>query len=327
MKKATYSWYLMTAMIVTCFSLLVVFILWLCGANNYTLVVGLNMVVLAFAATCTVEERRLHHIIFSSSIMVVSIIAGGFIGFYLPIMAPWLVIIYGVLAFLLPKTLYYRIGFGLSALMFLVYSAIGFDWQTGWPFLPTAVLVIIVLTLFFWLLRGSGKNKKIQFITIPLKERQMSAMTVGIALVLGWIIEMYLKQYTHIGHLYWLGLTVLIVVQAAQQKYIRTSLLRILANIVGALVIILLMSYVIPQVFWVNCVVLVVFLFLMFALSFSYVLRVIFIEMFVLTFMHLADLYKNALAYDRIYLTLIGSGLVVLSFFISYLILRPKRQN
>ncbi len=81
-----------------------------------------------------------------------------------------------------------------------------------------------------------------------------------------------------------------------------------------------------PSEFWINFTLLVVFLFLIFALGFSYFFRTLFIELFVLGFTHLLGKYQNFIAFDRIIMTLIGGAIVILSTLFVYF-LYPKQAE
>ncbi len=139
------------------------------------------------------------------------------------------------------------------------------------------------------------------------------------SLILAAIISYYLHRHTSLNHLYWIGLTVLVVIQSSQEKTILVSIKRIIINAVGAIGIVLLFYYFVSNAFWVNFAVLTLFLFLIFSLSFSYVGRTLFIELFVLGLTHLLGNYQVGIAFDRFYLTLIGGSIVIVTTFVSYL--------
>lgn len=143
-------------------------------------------------------------------------------------------------------------------------------------------------------------------------------MVAVFALACSWLISHFLQAYTTLSHLYWIGLTALVVIQGSQQKTIQTSLIRIAVNAFGALLVVLLFSYLMPPNFRLNFLLLVLFLFLIFALGFSYIGRTLFIELFVLGFTHLLGDYQNVIALDRVILTLIGGAIVIFVTFITY---------
>lgn len=324
MVAAKYTRFLLEAFQVTVIALIVLLILWLCGAHSQQLLIVLNMLVLSFVATYSGEDKHVKHIFRATSVIVASVILGGFVGFYAPLLAPWLVIIYTVLAFLRPKTKYYGITFVLGALIFLIFTSLPFSWQSGWAYIPCGLFVIFSLCVAFGLLHLKTFLIDNTFAKINKSDRQMLALTAGIAMVLAWICFVLMQRYTKIEHLYWIGLTVLTVTMASQQHFVKTALLRILGNIFAVLFIVLLMRYVVAQEWWSEFLLLGVFFFLIFASGFSYVLRVMFIAMFVLTFMAVAEAYSAKVAIERIYLTLLGSGLVVFSYYLSYWILHKK---
>ena len=109
------------------------------------------------------------------------------------------------------------------------------------------------------------------------------------------------------------------VIQGSQQKTITTSLKRIIINGIGALIAVLLFTYLLPPNFWINFSTLVVFLFLIFFLSFSYIGRVLFIELFVLVFAYMLGTFHTLIATDRFLLTLIGGLIVIMVTAVNYL--------
>jgi MFS family permease len=327
MAESKYTPFIIKATKVTGVALIISFILWLCGATNRQILVSLVMMVLAFSATYSGEKKHIRHVFYSTLIIALSIIVGGFVGFYMPLITPWLVMIYAVLAFLIPKTKYYAIAFVLGSLMFLVFTSMPFSWAEGWRYILCALFVIFGLCFSFWVFHLKTFLNEYDFVMTKKEDRQMSALTVGIAMVLAWICFVVLERYTKLEHLYWIGLTVLTVALASQQGFIRVAFLRIIANILAVLFIVVLMDFIVPEELWVEFLLLFVLFFLIFATGFSYVLRVMFIAMFVLTFMTIGEEYTTELAVDRVYFTLIGSGLVLLSYCISCFVLARKKQG
>lgn len=82
-----------------------------------------------------------------------------------------------------------------------------------------------------------------------------------------------------------------------------------------------------PDDFWINFLLLVFLLFMIFCMGFSYIYRTLFIEMFVLGFTHLLGGYHMVLAEDRVTLTLIGGIIVILVTLFAYSIIKLVNIN
>ena len=326
-----YQFFLIEACKITGYCLLIVAVLWVCGANNQTILIAFNMTVMSCAATLSAEKNNLRDVLIGCTVVVVSVLAGGFIGNYFPDIALWSVLVYAILAFLIPKTVYFRSVFSMGALVYLIFSWMHFSWSSGWIYTLTGLFVIIMLALFFIFFNRNDFLEKDDRMPVMDRSRYLAALAVGFSLVIALFVVWLLKRYTHLNHLYWVGLTALTVIQGSLIKNIfKVALLRVLVNVIGALLIVLLLVYVIPPDFLVNFILLVIFLFCIFALSFSYVLRVLFIELFVLGFTHYYGHYQNTLPYDRALLTLIGGAIVMVSALLSRYVLtklRPKTMT
>jgi hypothetical protein len=313
-----YKAFAMEAAKITLFCLMTTGLFALFKVSNNTLLVVFNMAVMSSAATFSVEHRRLKHVVLGSSVMITSIVVGGVIGYYYPLLAKLLTILYAGLAFYLPKTKYKSNIFVTSSVMFLVFSTLPFNWIEGIGYALDGLIVFSIFILFYFLFdakMNSIKNKDI--LSDQYKDNHHAAMIAVLSLIISWSIHYFLSIYFHFSHLYWIELTALVIIQGSQQKTIQTSLKRILINIFGATVVVLLFNN-IPPIFLMNFMVLVLFLFLIFFLSFSYVGRVFFIELFVLSFVHLFGDYHNAIVLDRVMLTLIGGMIVIFSTLMIY---------
>ena len=71
---------------------------------------------------------------------------------------------------------------------------------------------------------------------------QKKALICLVALILSTLISWHLHQTTHLHHLYWISLTVLVVLQASSEGAIKIALTRVGVNIVGALLTVLVMA-------------------------------------------------------------------------------------
>ena len=90
---------------------------------------------------------------------------------------------------------------------------------------------------FLFFIRTTRKAE----ISGPLSEEQthryhITAMIAVISLILAEIISYFLSAHFQFSHLYWIGLTALVVIQSSQRKTIQTSFKRILVNTAGALI-------------------------------------------------------------------------------------------
>ncbi len=319
MSNTHYSAFALEACKITLFCLIVTGLFKLLGATDNTLLIVFNMAVMSSAATFSVEKKHLRHVVLGSSIIVLSIVIGGILGYYFPLPAKLLTILYAGLAFYLPKVKYQTNIFVTGSVMFLIFTALPFTWQNGIHYLVDGLLVVVIFMIFYFLFERTRKAE----ISAPLSEEQthryhITAMIAVISLILAEIISYFLSAHFQFSHLYWIGLTALVVIQSSQRKTIQTSFKRILVNTAGALITVGLFGYLIPPTFWINLAVLILFLFLIFFLGFSYTGRTLFIELFVLGFTHLLGNYHNVLAYDRVILTLIGGAIVIISTFIIY---------
>ncbi len=310
MSRIDYSAFAWEGFKITLFCLSIIGLLKLFGATNESLLIPFNMAVMSAAATFSVNKKHLAHVSLGSSVVVISTILGGVLGFYYPWLASLLTIIYAGLAFYLPKTKSKTNIFVTGSLMFLIFSALPFPLQAGIRYAYIGVVVIVAFSLFYWLFeyRKDANDTKPE----PTQANSFMALVTISSLALAWVISHYLRAYSTLSHLYWIGLTILMVIQGSQQRTIYTAIKRIAINTFGAIIVVFLFGYIVPPNFWINFILLVLFLFLIFSLGFSYYLRVFFIELFVFGFAHLLGDYHNVVALDRIILTCIG-GLIVIT--------------
>jgi hypothetical protein len=295
---------------ITLFCLAITGIFKLFGVSNEALLVIFNMAVMSAAAIFSVDKKPIAHVALASIVVMLSTVAGGIIGFYCSWLASLIAIIYAGLAFYLPKTKPKTNIFVTGSLMFLLFSVLPFSGQSGMKYTLYGIVVVIAFTLFYWLFEYKKRIEP----TTGFEKTQANHFMAVIAitsLTIAWIVSHYLRQHSSLSHLYWIGLTILLVIQGSQQKTIYTAIKRIGVNTFGAIVIVFLFGYIVPPNFWINFILLVVFLFLIFFLGFSYFFRVFFIELFVFGFAHLLGDYQGVFALDRIFLTCIG-GLIVI---------------
>ncbi len=318
MQSIQYRIFLLEAVKITLFCLFIVGCFKFIGADNSTLLITFNMAVMSCAAVFSTEKKRLSQLLYGSLVIVLSILLGGVCGFYTPCLAQFAIILYATLAFLLTKSRFSTNLFATGAVMFLIFTSLPFDWQLAWHYTLFALPLIVILLGFYWIFDRKIYKNSVQPLILPSQNSVITAVIAALALIGAAICSDFLKNYTALSHLYWIGLTALVVIQGSQSRMIKTSLIRIIVNACGALFIVLLMTYVIPDSFLINFSLLSVFLFLIFALGFSYIARTLFIELFVLAFTHLLGNYHNSVAFDRVILTLIGGALVILATLLTY---------
>lgn len=328
MNQINYGAFAVEALKITIFCLLITGFFKLLSVSNNTLLIVFDMAVMSSAATFSVEHKCLDHIVLGSSVVITSIIAGGIIGYYNPELAKLLTIIYAGLAFYLPRSTAKTNIFVTGSVMFLIFTALPFSLQNGLRYALDGFLVIAVFIGFHYILnhKKSDKNKEKFNITTQNQLNRITAIMAVLSLTAAWIISNILSRSYQLSHLYWIGLTALVIIQASQQKTILTAIKRILVNALGAIIIVLLFAYIIPPDFWVNFSLLTLFLFLIFFLGFTYVGRTLFIELFVLGFTHLFGHYQNIIAWDRVILTLIGGTIVIVATPISYWLVKKTRK-
>jgi hypothetical protein len=314
--------FLLESLRITLFCAAVTALFWLFGADNETILIVFNMAVMSAAATFVPQRKPTIFMLIGSSVIVLATVIGGIVGYYWPWWSKLIGIILATLAFYLPKR---RVNTNVcvtAVLMFFIFAALPFTPQVGLHYLLSGIVVIALFALFHRLIEGRIYPTQVIDMTLVSQNRLQAGLTAGIALVLGVFCMYCLAAYTTLSHLYWIALTILVVIQGAQGKPIKTALVRIAVNTAGALFIVVLFGYVIPASFWLELAMLVLFLFLIFAWGFSYVFRTLFIELFVLGFIHLLGKYHDIVAYDRILLTLIGGMLVILSTWLVTVVLK-----
>lgn len=325
MQKIDYKNFSIESAKITIFCLTTTLLFKLFGSSNNTLLIVFNIAVMSSAAAFSTEKRNLKHISLASIIIVISTVLGGITGFYFPILAKVLTILYAVLAFYFSKTQNQKNVFVSGALMFLILSAIPFNLHYGVRYALDGVIVSIIFVIFNILLGSVELRRSIE--SEKINNASLISVVTGFSLMVGFIIGILLEKYSNFSYFYWIPLTSLLIIQGSQGKTIQTSIKRIFSNTVGALIIVFLFNYVIPPIFMINFLMLVLFLFLIFALGFSYFLRTLFIELFVLGFTHLLGNYQNIIAIDRITMTCIGGFIVILSTLMCYLIKRKVAKS
>lgn len=321
-----YSTFVLEAIKITLFCLITTVIVKLLGANDNTILVILNMAVMSCAASFYPEKLDIKHTLSSSLVIISSVLFGGILGYYYPSLVAIVTIVYAASSILIPRTRHYMATFSVGAVVFYVFAALPFDIHLALTYLQySGVIIITLVILTYFLDKIIYEGQTYASLGISQGNYPM-AFTMVLSMTGATIAVFLLHKYTNVDHLYWVGLTVLVVIQGTKHQTIKTALLRISVNIVGALIVVLLFTYGMPQIFWLNFILLVTFMFFIFALGYSYVLRVLFIELFVLSITHLLGGYFNYVAFDRMTLTLIGGLLVIIAVLITNFAITIMRQ-
>lgn len=283
------------------------------GVDQHAAVMIFALAAMTSTATFLPKPRPMSFVFTASSLMVLSIVGGGVCGFYLPWLAKIIGTFAAVLIFYLPKRASTTSAAVITVVMFFSFSAMGFDWAHGLQYLGYGVVVVALSCLLHRVLEGKIYVDS----TVDLSDVSLSSLrtacVVAMAFALGWVWYYLLYRYSPVEHLYWIAVTILVVIQGSQANTIKRSILRMLVNMVGAFCVLGLFELVGRHLFWLDFAIVVVFLFGIFALGFSYVGRTLCIELFVLSMIHIMGQYHNALAYDRAILNLVGGCTVILS--------------
>ncbi len=283
------------------------------GVDQHAAVMIFVLAAMTSTATFLPKPRPMSFVLTASSLMVLSIVGGGVCGFYFPTLAKVIGTIAAILIFYFPKRASTTSAAVITVVMFFSFSSLSFDWVHGLQYLGYGAGVVVLSCLLHRLLEGKIYTDS----TIDLSDASLSsvrtASVVAMAFALGWVWYYLLYRYSTVEHLYWIAVTILVVIQGSQVSTIKRSMLRMLVNMVGAFCVLVLFEYAGRHLFWLDFGFVVLFLFAIFALGFSYVGRTFFIELFVLSMIHIMGEYHSALAYDRAILNLVGGCTVIFS--------------
>ncbi len=300
---------------ITVYCVLVAICFYVAGASQTTILIMFNIAVMSAAATFSLKKKQIRDVFLGSLIILLSTVLGGVIGHYAPVTANLLTVVYAAGAFMLAKTKTWQNILINGAIVFLIFSFSPFDIHFGSRYLALGFLVTLSFTVFLMVFNRS-QNQKTQNIASTSTSYGFNAgMLIAVALILAYLIAYFLQAKTTLQHIYWLPFTTLVIAQGVQLRTVTTAFKRIAVNTLGALLIIILFTYVLPSNFWINFTMLVIFLFCIFFFSFTYMGRTLFIELFVLGFTHLLGQYHNFIAYDRIIMTFLGGIIVILVTF------------
>lgn len=325
MKTRTKYYFLLEAAKVTLFCLIIVGIFRVLGADTHSLLILFYMVVMSNVATFSPLRTPPGKLLVASTLIIASILVGGMLGYYCPYFARIFSILYAALMFLVCKTKSQSQVGVTSAVVVIVFIALPFSAQAAIHYFFSGLLLLLLLPLYDVLFDKLIHKSKARAKIIFNEGRKESALTASLALAGALIIFYALKQTTHLSHLYWIPLTIMLVIQGSQQRTLKASIGRILINTLGAVLVIVCMTYILPPAFWVNFVILLVLLFTIFAFAYSFFWRTLLSEVFVLCFIHLLGQYHTVVALDRLLFTFIGGLLVIIASVISFFILSSNK--
>lgn len=305
--------YFLEGLKLTFFCLSMVGLLKVFGLSNQTSLVMFNLVVTAAIVTFATQLDFGSNSLVYNFIIVLSAISSGLIGFYFPNLARAITIVLAGLAFYLPKKKARFIIFIFSTTTFIVFSSNPFNFITGIKYLVIGFVVMISLKLYFdcfnVFFKVNNSNKKIDH---SYSSNSDMCLIVMVSLIIAAMISKVILHYYITTHLYWMPLTIIMVVQTSQHATIVTSVKRIVANVLGALVMIIMFDYLLPDNFWINIGLLIICLMLIFTYWDKYIWRNLFVELFVFCCAHLVGVYQDSVAIDRIIFTLCGGGIVII---------------
>src|SRR5579883_531711 len=311
-----YASYFKEAVKITLLCLLITAFFVLAGARDKAVLITFNIAVISAAAIYKQGPKSPKNILLACLTITLSIVLGGTLGYYSPLLANLFLLLFAGLSFYLPTTKEQANILIQGTIMFLIFSFLTFPWQEGVEYLFDGVITSILFIIFYFILKDISSHSSEN----PIKqERQLiTAIITILSLSMAWLVSYFLNKNYHLPNLYWIGLTILLVIQGSQQNTILTSVKRILVNIFGAFIAIFLFGYLLPADFWIDFFTLVLLLFLIFFMSFSYIGRVFFIELFVLGFAYMMGMFHNFLVIDRVLLTLIGGLIAIVMTIVSY---------
>ncbi len=313
---------------ITSFCVLITIILALLNFPEKTILLILTIIVISERAAFSPDYKNTKNSCLSLAVMLCSNVSGGIISFYYPMLAKILIIFYATLAFYVPDTRSKLNIFMLGAILFIVSPASPFNLADGSKILILGSVIAVLFQIYIMLLQRHKADASLQQEEC-LQNNSFMAITVFASLIIAFIFGNYLQHIHRTFYTYWMMLTIVSVIQDSKYQTIIISLKRILVNILGALLVIVLYNYLLPDIFWINLIVLYILLFCIFIFWSSYVGRVFFLEMFVFGCMHVIGVFHTSVAVDRILFTVIG-GLIVIIFLtmISFVVkIRKKISN
>lgn len=321
-QKINYKSFTIEAIKITLFTLILLALFKLFKSSDKELIVYMTMIIFSAASAFPIRSKLPKELFIITSSIVIFVIIGGLINHFLPQISGPITLVLAGLTFFIPKSKERLTLFIMCTIAFLIFSNIPTTLENSINYLYHGIIIIIAFPLTYHFI--NKKHPKLKFLNSirNFSERKITLYISVCALLLSYFATSFLKEMITLNHLYWSSLTALLVIQGSYKKTIQTALLRTFSNTLGAIVIVVLYSYIIPDNFYINIALLTIFLFLIFALGFSYFGRTFFIELYVLSCTHIIGTYKGEIAFDRVVLTLVGSFAVILTSLMFFLLKR-----
>jgi uncharacterized membrane protein YccC len=295
---------------ITLFFIIITLSLYFLNFSQKTIISILTILVISERASFAPKHKNTKNAVLSTVVMLLSNVVGGVTGYYYPLLAKILTIIYATLAFYIPHTRSKLNIFILGTIIFIVSSASPFNLSHGIQILLLASLVSLLFQFYIMFSKRNYQDMSLQK-EDTISNNLFMSITVFTSLVIALICGNYIQHIHTTFYTYWMMLTIVAVIQDSRYQTIIISLKRIITNILGALLVIVMFNY-LPNVFWLNMAILYIILFCIFAFWLSYVARVFFLEMFVFGSIHIMGVFHTNVAIDRIIFTVVGGGIVVL---------------
>ena len=291
------------------------------GLSNPDLLVIFTMAVMTSAGIYPAYEKSLFRIFGTSFLIIISIVAGGFLGKFNLMLGELIALIYVGFSFYWPRS---RENSGLlvtSSMMFVIFLFFPASLSESKIYLTNGLMVPVIFLVVYFLYfkifsmepkQAKKKTEDHNHETDEIDHRKTRAFVGVTSIFLGFLVIFLLEKYTKLDHISWVALTIMMVIQGSHQKTSLTCLKRTGINALGAMIGVVLFIYVLPHIFWIDFVLLTALLFCIFCFGYSYFWRVLFIELFVLALAYVMGSFEAFTAWDRILLTAIGSGIVIL---------------
>ncbi len=308
----------------TLFCIVVVVLFSWYGSNEQTLMIVLNISAMACLANFFPQRKPSWFVLFAASVAVLAVAVGGSVGFHFPIGSKVLAICLAGCAFYFSKREATLNATVTAVVTFFCFLSLPYQHGHVGDYLLYAGIIAIAYAALHHLVEG-----KI-YANLPMKASPVSphrfekALLVVVSLIVGEAIVYLFQHHTQIVHLYWIPLTIMLVIRGSHEQTVKRSLWRILANTAGAVLMVWFLSW-LPKIFWLNCVILFTFLFVFFTLGFCYVWRTVVVELFIIMMIYMLD--HSVVAYDRVILTITGGAIVIVVSLLVRLGMHFKRSR
>lgn len=307
------------ASFITVFCLVIAIVSKFAGLDNNKLVVVFTMAMMNNAAVFPFQGKSPLRILTSALLVNLAIVAGGYLGNAHFILGEVIAIVLVSLAFYFPKNTADSALWITVAMMFVIFLFFPASVKASLVYTVGGVLVAISLMGLYVLLQRFFPEKD-QTPNVKITDQKTRTITATLSITLGLLIITWLQKHTKLSHISWLVLTIMMVIQGSHGKTLATALKRTGVNIVGALLGVYLFTYFVPSDFFSHFIVLVILLFGIFCLRLSYFWRVLLIELFVFGLASIMGSFEPFTAIDRIVLTGIGCGIVIVITCLTYAI-------